>query len=108
MYQDVHRNRRDLGSTVDFVTFFTGYVTDVSYGTKDVTLSSGETITVQSAVQEIPTELIISLYKINYGEKKTEFERDAGIAYPIKLFCDSTLRKIAKTIPLGRLKSLRY
>ena len=40
---------------------------DVSYGAKDVVLSTGETLTCQNAVQEVLTEVIIRIYE-NYHE----------------------------------------
>ena len=106
-YVNVKRSRRDLDSVTNFVNFFAKFVVDVSHGATPVTLSTGEVITVQKAVQEIPTDVIIKLYKLHYREEKDKFEEEAGIAYPIKLFCDTVLRDIAKTIPLGELKSLR-
>ena len=49
----------DMDSTVHFIEFFMHFVQDVSYGTREVTLSSGESVTFQSAVQKVNNALII-------------------------------------------------
>ena len=52
------------------------FLQDVSYGAKDVVLSTGETLTCQNAVQEVLTEVIIRMYE-NYHEvinKKIKLE----------------------------------
>ena len=49
----------DTNSTMSFLQFLMNYVTDVSYGTKEVKLSTGESLTCQNAVQQVSNELII-------------------------------------------------
>ena len=111
-YQSVTRNRRDYDSTVFFVSFFSNFVRvriahryasvlyvknlqDVSYGAKDVQLSTGETVTCQNAVQEVLTEVIIRMYQRHY-EVKFKAPRIC-VSYSCHPYCRKKRRDMRKS-----------
>ena len=48
------------------------------------------------------------MYQIHHQEEAAKYEKEnPGVKYPIKLYSRSTMIKLANTVPLGKLKSLR-
>ena len=93
----VHRQKMDKAKMVHAVDFFSdpSYTQIVSYGTKDMTLDSGEVVTIPNVIRTVMNSTLIHLYK-NYC-KEMEFE-------PL---CDSSLFAVVKACAASKRTCLR-